>query len=118
MIGCIEQESLKIRRSIYHLGNTAMVADHCVIDTVEECVKNCPTAFISQSARVAVLFKKYHTAFWKMVWENVEAVTPKDKKESAKKRINSFAEAYGTVLFFEDINTLEKLKKDYPLYQQ
>ena len=33
-------------------------------------------------------------------------------------KINSFDEAYGTVLFFEDLDILAQLQKDFPLYQK
>jgi predicted oxidoreductase (fatty acid repression mutant protein) len=118
MINCIEQESLEIRRSIYALGKTPMVADHCLIDTISACVKHCPTAFNVQSARVAILFDKFHTNFWKMVWLNLKEVTPDERIESAKSKIDSFIDAYGTILFFEDKNALKKLKKQYPLYKK
>lgn len=116
MISCIEQESLKTRRSIYALGNTAMVSDHCLIDTFSECLKNCPTPFNMQSARLAVLFNSYHGEFWNMVWKNLKEVTPLERLEAAKNKIASFARAYGTVLFFEDTEELSKMKKQYALY--
>jgi len=116
MIGCIEQESLKNRRSIYALGNTPMVSDHCVIKTIEDCLKNCPTPFNMQSARLAVLFTPYHEKFWNMVWENLKGISPEERLEAAKNKISAFAQAYGTVLFFEDTGELAKMKKKYPLY--
>ena len=89
-----------------------------MIDTISACVKHCPTAFNVQSARVAILFDKFHTNFWKMVWLNLKEVTPDERIESAKSKIDSFIDAYGTILFFEDKNALKKLKKQYPLYKK
>lgn len=117
MFNCVEQESLQIRRSIYALGDTPIISDICLIDTVTACLKNCPTPFNAQTSRVALLFKQYHHDFWKMVWDNLKAIAPSDKLESAQKHIESFAKAYGTILFFEDLHELAKLKKQYPLYK-
>lgn len=118
MINCIEQDSLTVRRSIYQLGDTAMVSDSCLIDTITACVKNCPTPFNAQSERVAVLFREYHKNFWNLVWNNLKEIVPEDKYEASQLRIESFAKAYGTILYFEDVNVLKKLKKMYPLYKK
>ena len=40
------------------------------------------------------------------------------KKNSVTQKINSFSEAYGTILFFEDLEVLEQLQKEFPLYQK
>ena len=51
-----------------------------------------------------------------MVWDNLKEIAPEDKIESAQKRLEGFAAAYGTILYFEDVNELARLKKEYPLY--
>ena len=112
----VNPESFELRRSIYSLGNSQVVSDSYLIDTVKACLKNCPTAFNSQTARLAILFAEYHHDFWKLVWNNLKVITPDDKIESARKRIASFDKAYGTILFFEDIEELEKLKNTYPMF--
>lgn len=118
MMNCIEQESLKTRRSVYALGNTPLVSDHCLIDTFTDCLKNCPTPFNMQSARLAVLFSPYHEKFWNTVWEKLQEVTPPERQEQAKNKISAFARAYGTILFFEDTGEREKTEKQYPLYAE
>lgn len=118
MTNCIEQDSLSRRRSIYALGHTRIVTDFCLEDTLKDCLKNCPTPFNSQSARLVLLLNKNHLDFWNLVLEKVTAAAPIGKKDSVAQKINSFAEAYGTVLFFEDLSVLEQLQKDFPLYQK
>ena len=118
MTHCIEQDSLTRRRSIYALGHTRIVTDFCLEDTLKDCLKNCPTPFNAQSARLVLLLNQQHTNFWKLVLQKVLAVTSLGKKDSTTQKINSFAAAYGTILFFEDLSVLEQLQKDFPLYQK
>lgn len=118
MTNCIEQDSLSRRRSIYALGHTRIVTDFCLEDTLKDCLKNCPTPFNAQSARLVLLLNKNHLDFWNLVLQKVTAATPIGKKDSVAQKINSFAAAYGTILFFEDLSVLEQLQKDFPLYQK
>lgn len=118
MTNCIEQDSLTRRRSIYALGHTRIVTDFCLEDTLKDCLKNCPTPFNAQSARLVLLLNKNHLDFWNLVLEKVLAAATMNKKESVAQKINSFAEAYGTILYFEDLNVLNQLQKDFPLYQK
>lgn len=118
MTHCIEQDSLTRRRSIYALGNTRVVTDLCLEDTLKDCLKNCPTPFNAQSARLVLLLDKHHSNFWDLAAEKVLAAAVSDKKETAKQKMNSFKSAYGTILFFEDLEVLEQLQKEFPLYQK
>lgn len=118
MTNCIEQDSLSRRRSIYALGHTRIVTDFCLEDTLKDCLKNCPTPFNAQSARLVLLLNKNHLDFWNLVLQKVTAAAPIGKKDSVAQKINSFAAAYGTILFFEDLSVLEQLQKDFPLYQK
>ena len=118
MTHCIEQDSLTRRRSIYALGHTRVVTDFCLEDTLKDCLKNCPTPFNAQSARLVLLLNKKHLDFWNLVLQKALAVTPLGSTNSAEQTINSFAAAYGTILYFEDTDILAQLQKDFPLYQK
>ena len=118
MTYCIEQDSLTRRRSVYALGHTRVVTDFCLEDTLKECLKNCPTPFNAQSARLVLLLNQYHIDFWNMVLQNILANAPFNKKESVTQKINSFAAAYGTILYFEDLDVLAQLQKDFMPYQK
>lgn len=118
MTHCIEQDSLNRRRSIYALGNTRSVPDTCLFDTLKDCLLNCPTPFNAQTARLVLLLNKYHTDFWNLVLAKVLDVAPANKKDGVRQKINSFAQGWGTILYFEDTDALAKLQKDFPLYQQ
>ena len=113
---CIEQDSLSRRRSVYKLNSHLPVSENCFIETVEDCVKHCPTPFNVQSARVVVLFGKQHQLLWQTVWESLQPLINSKQSEATKKKIESFADAAGTILFFEETKALMALKKQFPLY--
>lgn len=113
---CIEQDSLSRRRSIYKLNSHLPVSEMCFIETVEACVKHCPTPFNVQSARVAVLFGKQHRLLWQTVWEALLPLVNAKQVEASKKKIDDFANAAGTILFFEETKSLMMLKKQFPQY--
>ena len=97
---CIEQDSLNRRRSIYGLSGVLPVSENCFVDTVESCLLHCPTPFNVQSARVAILFGKKHLQLWQKIREELLNVITDKQVAATNKKIDSFARAYGTILFF------------------
>ena len=43
---------------------------------------------------------------------------PAEKFAPTEAKINSFAAAYGTILYFEEEKTIQKLQQDFPLYKE
>lgn len=114
---CLEQ-AIEKRRSIYHIGDKPELSDQEIVEIVEQSVKYCPTAFNSQSARVAVLFGNNHHRFWEFVRETLRKVVPEDKFAPTEAKIDSFDAGHGTILFFEDETVVQKLQQDFPLYKE
>ena len=110
------KDSLSLRRSIYALDADTVLSDEDIIKQVEQCIKHCPTAFNSQSARVVILFAEKHKQFWQMVKAAIEKVSPPDRLEAAVKRLNNFANGKGTILFFEDQAVLTQMQQKFALY--
>ena len=113
---CIEQDSLSRRRSIYKLNSHLPVSEICFIETVEACIKHCPTPFNVQSSRVAILFGKQHNLLWQTVWQELQPMISSKQAPITKKKIDDFANAAGTILFFEETKSLRDLKKQFPQY--
>ena len=113
---CIEQDSLNRRRSIYDLSGVLPISENCFIETIESCILHCPTPFNVQSARVVILFGKKHLLLWQKIWEELRNLITDKQVAGIKKKIDSFAKAYGTILFFEDKKALMQLKKQFPPY--
>lgn len=108
---------MKIRRSIYSLGDKEIVSQEKIIELINHAVKYCPSAFNSQSARVVVLFDKSHKKLWDITLQALKVLTPDDKFAATKSKIKSFKEGYGTILFFEDESVVKSLQNSFPLYK-
>jgi len=108
--------AVKDRRSIYTICNASPISDDKIIDLINESVKHAPTAFNSQSGRVIVLLGNQHALLWDITKETLRKIVPAEAFSSTEQKVDAFKAGYGTVLFFEDQNTVEKLQKDYSLY--
>ena len=111
-------KSISRRRSIYNLGNKLPISDSELIKEMEDAVRNTPSAFNSQSARVVLLLKDNHQKLWNIVRETLKRSIPAEKFAPTEAKINSFAAAYGTILYFEEEKTIQKLQQDFPLYKE
>ena len=107
---------MKLRRTRYDLTNKSTLPKEEIVKLVQQCVKHAPSPFNSQSTRVLLLCGKRHQQFWDKVWHNLKKVIPTTGQKSIKAKIESFAAAHGTILFFEDKTALAELKKQFPLY--
>ena len=106
-----------LRRSCYALTNRIPIADSELMKLVQEAVQHAPSAFNSQSARVLVLLGGKHIQFWKLVLEELQKIIPPQQFPPTGEKLNTFAAAYGTILFFEDWPTVEGLQQKYPAYK-
>ena len=104
------------RRSIYNLGKNKVLADGEIVRLVENMVKNCPTAFNSQSGRVVVLLGENHHKLWNIVKDVLKTKVPAEAFGKTEEKMNSFAAGYGTVLFFIDDQITADLQAKFPLY--
>lgn len=111
-------DAMKERRSFYAIGKESILPDEKIIELVEQAVKHVPSAFNSQSSRVLVLLGKEHDRLWDITKEILKGIVPPANFESTKTKLNSFKNGYGTVLFFEDQDTVKGLQKQFPLYEQ
>jgi len=109
---------MKQRRTIYAIGkNVPLTADQ-IEDIIKDAVRNSPSAFNSQTSRVVTLYGASHEKFWNIVRETLRKVVPEDAFEKTNAKIDSFAAGYGTVLFFEDQETVKSLQKQFALYAE
>lgn len=109
-------DALTLRRSIYALGQNMPISDEKLIKIVEQCMEHCPTAFNAQSSRVVILLAAKHAQFWEMVADALKKVTPPEKQTAALQRVADFTAAHGTILLFEDADTLAQMQKQFALY--
>ena len=107
------------RRSIYALGKDVELSNQELIDTIQEAVLNTPTAFNSQTSRVVILLDEESDAFWnEIAYSELEEVTPAEAFEATKERLAGFAQAKGTILFYEDQDVVKDLQEQFPIWSE
>ncbi|PIT11059.1 nitroreductase [Snodgrassella alvi] len=111
-------EAIEKRRTQYTLGKNVSQAPEEITALIQEAVKLSPSAFNSQSSRVVILFGQQSEKFWQIVMNELRAIVPADKFASTEAKINSFAAGIGTILFYEDQQTIASLQQQYPSYTE
>lgn len=109
---------LQKRRSIYNLGKKTTISNKEIIQTIQECIKQTPSAFNSQTARVVILFNNPYKEFWISTKNILKKITPEAEFDKTKEKLNSFSKGIGTILFFEEQHTIQMLQEKYPLYAE
>ena len=111
------QEAVRNRRSIYKLGREIPVLQTEIIATVERMTKEVPTPFNMQSARIVVTMLDHHENVWDITKMALKKIVPADKFAATEEKIDGFAAAYGTILFFESSNMIKAMQDQFPLYK-
>lgn len=107
-------DQLKKRRSIYDLGKRIHFSQAYIAELIQESVRSCPSAYNSQSTRIVVLFGESHQQFWDIVRDVERRNVPMSVFEGVDMKIAKCANAFGTVLFYEDQAIIQKLQKKVP----
>ncbi|MBS6947488.1 MAG: nitroreductase family protein [Bifidobacterium scardovii] len=111
-------EDLKARRSQYALTSDSPISDQEIVKLVEDVTVEVPSAFNSQPQRAVVLFGDANQKLWGIVKETLRAVVPDAEAfKSTEAKIDGFAAAHGTVLFYDDADVTAQLQKSFPAYK-
>jgi len=105
---------LKARRSIYVFGKNIKMSEESFKKLIEDTLELTPSAFNSHTQRIVILFDTKHELFWEEVKQKLLPLTNNKERTSAK--IESFKQAYATILFYDETQTTLDLEKAYPLY--
>ena len=106
------------RRTIYAISKDVKVPDTKIQEIIEFGVKHAPTPFNSQSSRAVLLLGNHHDKFWNITTEILRKIVPADNFAPTHAKMKGFASGYGTVLFFEDQETVKKLQEQFPSFAQ
>lgn len=107
-------DQLKKRRNVSDLGNKIRFSQTYLTELIQESVRSCPSAYHSQSTRVAILYGNSHKKFWDIVREMQRKIVPAHIFEGIELKMDQCVKAYGTVLFYEDQKTIQYLQKKRP----
>lgn len=102
-------QSLKGRRSYYDINKDLPVDEIEVFELVKEATELVPDAFNMKSSRVVVVTGEMQDQLWDNIFEAYEGKVKREK-------IDSFKNAYGTILYFYDNEVVEKLQKRFADY--
>ncbi|RVU72224.1 nitroreductase family protein [Pantoea dispersa] len=109
-------ELARKRRTIYVLGKDIPVPENELIGTVIEAVKQAPSAFNSQSSRLLILLGEQHARFWELTREQLRKIVPAESFSATSDKIDGFAAAAGSILFFEDQDVVKALQEQFAAY--
>lgn len=109
-------DTLKNRRSIYHLGRNVSLSNEELTALIKEAIKESPTAFNAQSTRAVILFGDAHEKLWEITEEALRPLTPAEAFPNTQNKLASFKNGYGTVLFFKDTDVVKRLQEQFELY--
>ncbi|MBQ7198308.1 MAG: nitroreductase family protein [Selenomonadaceae bacterium] len=111
-------EAVINRRSIYALGKNIPVLETEIIAAVERLTKEVPSPFNIQSARVIVTMGEHHENVWEITKAALKKIVPADKFSGTEAKINGFAAGYGTILYFEETDTVKAMQEKFPTYAE
>ena len=110
------QEAVTQRRSIYKLGRNIPVLQSQIMATIERMTKDIPSPFNMQSSRVVVTMLDHHENVWDITKSALKKNVSEEDFAAIEERINGFEAAYGTILFYEESDTIYEMQKKYPAY--
>lgn len=109
-------DALQRRRTQYALDKTLPI-DRAQVDAlIQQAVKWSPSSFNSQSSRVVILHGEHSDRLWRIVLDTLREIVPAENFAATEARIAGFAAGAGTVLFYEDQDTVAELQAKFPLY--
>ncbi|MEJ4375894.1 nitroreductase family protein [Enterococcus faecium] len=109
-------DTLKNRRSIYHLGRNVSLSNEELTTLIKEAIKESPTAFNAQSTRAVILFGDAHEKLLEITEEALRPLTPAEAFPNTQNKLAGFKNGYGTVLFFKDTDVVKGLQEQFELY--
>lgn len=112
------QETVINRRTNYALDKNIKILPSKVTALVEEMTKEVPSPFNIQSARVVVALGSHHDKVWEITKLALKKIVPADKFAGTEAKLNGFAAGYGTILFFEETDTVKAMQEKFPLYAE
>lgn len=112
-------ENLKKRKSNYNLDKNIEVKEEDIIQMVEDVFLYSPSAFNSQSHKAVIVLGDEHDILWEDITLNIllGIVKKEEKIKEVTEKMNSFKNAYGTVLIFEDDDIIKSLQEKFPVFK-
>lgn len=104
------------RRTNYTLSKDVTIPQETIIQTIQDVIREVPSAFNMQSGKAVIAFGETHDAIWKITMDTLRKIVPPANFATTEAKITSFAAAYGTVLYFDDTPIVDNMAAQFPLY--
>lgn len=101
--------ALEKRRTYYNINRNLPVSEDEVVRIVEAVTEATPDAFNMKSARAVVVLGEKQDQLWDAVYDAFAG-------QVDRKKIDSFQNGYGTILYFIDEAVVKGLQEQFPLY--
>lgn len=99
-------ELVQSRRTRYAIGNNTDVSKETVIARIREVAREIPTALNSQTSRLVLVFGEDNEKLWRYILDVQKDVMPAAMWEKMSGVMEVAKGAFGTVLFFEDLDAV------------
>ncbi|ARC89732.1 nitroreductase family protein [Rhodovulum sp. MB263] len=109
-------ELLQKRRTQYALGKDLPLSADMVEDLIKAAIRHAPSSFNSQSSRAVILFGAESEKAWALIGAELRKIVPAENFGPTEAKMKGFAAGAGTVLFYEDEDTIKGLQEQFPLY--
>ncbi|MBM7838708.1 putative oxidoreductase (fatty acid repression mutant protein) [Alkalihalobacillus xiaoxiensis] len=111
-------QAIKNRRSIYALSKDPVLTDEELHEMLEHVSIHVPSVKDIHTSRMVLLLHDEHEDLWAMTSSILETLEDQDTFVNTKAKLEMFAHAYGTILFFEDEAKQEQIKTETPQYKE
>ncbi|MDM5188182.1 nitroreductase family protein [Bacillus sp. DX4.1] len=111
------KEAMMNRRSIRKVTKNANITKERINEIVTTAL-HAPSSFNMQSGRIVVLMDTEHEKLWDLVKEALRLRVPEENFGATVERLQGFRDGVGTILFFENQETVEQMQEKAPLYKE
>ncbi|KAI9705154.1 MAG: hypothetical protein M1820_005301 [Bogoriella megaspora] len=108
-------EATEKRRTIRAVDSKTTVPDSTIVKLAEAAILTVPSAFDSQTTRLTIVFGDDHKRLWSITANALLAKIGEERwNGGVKDRIANFANAYGTILFWDDQVSATAMNENSP----
>ena len=111
------KEAIVNRRSIRKVKKNETITKERINEVVKTALY-APSSFNMQSSRIVVLMDAEHEKFWDIVKETLRPRVPEENFGATVERLQGFRDGAGTILFFENQETVKKMQENAPSYKE
>ncbi|CAH2714058.1 hypothetical protein BACCIP111895_01212 [Neobacillus rhizosphaerae] len=111
------KEAIINRRSIRKVKKNENITKERINEVLKTAL-HAPTSFNMQSGRIVVLMDAEHEKFWDIVKETLRPLVPEENFGATVERLQGFRDGVGTVLFFENQETVKQMQENAPSYKE